>query len=250
MIDAERLDEFSRPELQDLAVIYSGYVLSRADEYEEEVKYRIGLSAFFDIRILHANKNMVATIYKKSPQLENGDILNTKLNTLTNGYLSDLLEQYDQYIIRLDEHSIAGGAPVCLSEFLDSDYSSYKSELLCNRLKAQLDAYTAALIAEGAEAMRNKNKRILDTVERFFEAFCEYDYNAEALEAASALARDNALIPAIVDWAEGRDIYIAVVSNTLGELFDKFCRFIMGGGHQRRSVENPVSDKDKIDSQE
>jgi len=229
MIDSVRLKEYSRPELLDLAEIYSSYVLLYKKNYKWKAKYRIGLSAVFDITILLADRKKVMKVYKKSPQLEDEKILRAKLNTLDDEQLCDLLAYYDVYIINLDRYSIGGCAPVCLDEFLDIDYKEYKTELLCCRLNSQMETYEAALVAEGAVAMRNKNKRLLDIVERFYEAFCNYDYNEEALEAAAALARDNALIPAIVNWSEGRDIYLAVISDTLGIFFDQFCRSIMKG---------------------
>lgn len=226
----KRLKEFALPELFDIATMYDKYVRTYKDAYDERVKYRIGISAFFDVYYLHPKADFLNDVYKKIPPLE--DVGCVKLTSFTDAQLRDFLTEYDMYVICLDSYSNVGRAPVCLEEFLGSDYPNYKAELLCDRLKSQIKEYEAALLSEGAIAMRDRNKQLLDILKCFCEAFHSYDYNENALDAIAELARENKLIPAIVEWSKFKDIdlYIAVVSNALSTFFDEFCLYVMNSG--------------------
>lgn len=213
----------SHGELLDLAELYNCYVLRYRDSYIAPVKHRLSLSAYFDLHVLEAVYEVAEKVYMKSPTLENSGTLRSKMEALDRAGLEKLLNDYDSYI-KLQDMNLDGdpSVPVCLEEYYDSEYDIDTQNLMVERLSAQYKVIETALIAEGAQAMREKNFAKLEFVECFVSGYRDSCLEWEELFAAATLVREDSLIPALLDWADGRDIPLTLESDLFNDLFDQF----------------------------
>lgn len=233
-----------RQNIIDLCCLYSKYVCGYKNSYlcatDEEgnpinLAWRLSLSALIDIEIMKADAECVASVYEKSPGLECDEFLKQKLYAFPDEYILEILEGYDRYIIDADDNC-TGNCPVCLDEYLDTDYCDAFLTSICKQFDAQVEAFEAVLINEGAVAMREYNADKLYITDHFVDAFnqhCDECFEGvednKFIDAMASLVRDNRLIPKVLDWFGSRDVRLAVISGTFNEMFLTFREEIVSG---------------------
>lgn len=226
-----------RQNIVELCCLYSEYVCRYKNSYlgatNEDGKpvnlaWQLSLSAFFDIHILKADAESVANIYEKSPELECSEILKKKLYAFHNEYILEILEGYDRFIIDADENC-TGNCPVCLNEYLDSDYWNDLLSKTCEQFDEQVESFEAALIDEGSVAMRERNADKLYITDHFADAFhhyCEECFgrveDTAFIDVVASLVREKSLIPKALNWFGNRDVRLSVISGTFDEMFEAF----------------------------
>lgn len=233
-----------REAIIDLCQLYSDYVTQDwfvnsylgakdNDGNSVNIAWRLSLSAFFDIEALGADAEKVAAVYEKSPGLKGGDVLRQKLYAFMDGYILEILEGYDRYIIDQDEYC-NGSCPVCLDEYLQCEYLGDLLGITLCRLDEQQTYFKKTLMEEGSEAMLQRNAKSIFTVDSFYSAIegIGVDLPCEFIEKMAEMVRKDAIISRILNWSEGRNVRLAVESGTFSEMLDRFCAEIVGDYHR------------------